>query len=222
MLVTIRRVVTSPSRSDPNPPAGPGGARGPVHSVFRYPLDGRSASVARDHVRAQLRGWGLDELQNEATLLASELVTNAIRASELLPRRSAGGNGQPSVALQLTYDRHRLVVEVWDRAAGRPEFRRGDPAAGTSGGLRLVNALAAGWGSYPVYAHGDPNGKVVWASLPQPQPSRQAAAGDTPADEAHLPRRTPSAPSDPDQPPPDRTNLAILQRVLGRLRTLDA
>jgi len=221
MLVTIR-AVTPPSRFDPHSPDGPDGARGPVRSVFRYPLDGRSASVARDHVRAQLRGWGLDELQNEATLLASELVTNAIRASELLPRRSAGGNGQPSVALQLTYDHHHLVVEVWDRAAGRPEFHRGDSATGNSGGLRVVNALAAGWGSYPVYAHGGPNGKVVWASLPQPQGQRQAATGDTPADETHLPRRTPSAPSTVSQPPADHTNLAILQRVVDRLRALDA
>jgi len=225
LLVTRHRVVMRSSQGDSKPVIGPrgrGSASGPPRCVFPYPPEPRSAAVARDHVRAQLSAWGLDELADEAAIVASELVTNAIRASDLLARRSAGGDGWPAVALQLTYGHHRLVVEVWDRAAGRPELRRGDRAAGNRRGLHIVNTLATAWGSYPVQADGGPLGKVVWATLSRHQPYRQTAAGDTSTDDDPFPLRSPPASAVDSPPALGRPGPAVLQRVLDRLRALDA
>ena len=88
---------------------------------------------------------GLDDI---ATLLASELVTNAV-----LHARSA-------VELRLHIDGGRVRVEVHDGSAMPVTPRHFTSDAATGRGLLLVTELAAAWGSDV-----GPDGKCVWFEL---------------------------------------------------------
>ncbi|MFF4604947.1 ATP-binding protein [Streptomyces sp. NPDC001339] len=112
--------------------------------------DLRAVGEVRRELRQLLSRWaapGGGELAEVATLLTSELVTNALIHAD-------GG----AVVTARVGD--RLRVEVRDWAPGRPEA---GPATmeGTSGrGLLLVRALADAWG---IRAEGF--GKCVWFEL---------------------------------------------------------
>ncbi|GAA4311088.1 hypothetical protein GCM10023178_74860 [Actinomadura luteofluorescens] len=68
---------------------------------------------ARGLIRDQLARWGLEDMSYTTTLLASELVTNAIR--------HAGGR----IGLRLVRE-GGLVCEVFDSSDGRPRIRHHD------------------------------------------------------------------------------------------------
>jgi anti-sigma regulatory factor (Ser/Thr protein kinase) len=71
--------------------------------ALQLPHDARAARIARVTLRAVLAGHGMAQLQDNAELLASELVTNAYRYSDGpagLRLRGLGGD--------------RLRVSVWD------------------------------------------------------------------------------------------------------------
>ena len=70
-------------------------------------------ACARGYVRAIAREWGLADLAETAELLASELITNAIQASERL-RIRADLVVVPVVQVWLTSDRISLAIHVWD------------------------------------------------------------------------------------------------------------
>jgi two-component sensor histidine kinase len=117
-----------------------------------------SAKLARDFTRDTLRGWQLDSVVHEAVIIASELVTNAIRHGVSL---AAGNPGQTGV--ELTWQRHasRLICVVTDQSAKPPVLASAGPDAESGRGLQVVQALAAGWGWMMLGAQE----KVVWAAL---------------------------------------------------------
>jgi CheY-like chemotaxis protein len=107
-----------------------------------------SPAHARAFTQRVLRGWSCEPLIEDAQLIISELVTNAIR--------HAGS----SATLWLRLSTRTLQITVADehRASPRPL-----PASLTrrhGRGLMVVAALAAAWGVEP--HHG---GKAVWAEL---------------------------------------------------------
>jgi anti-sigma regulatory factor (Ser/Thr protein kinase) len=108
--------------------------------------EAESAAVARAFVTETLLLWGAERMLESATLLTSELVTNAVlyAGSDIhLVVRQAG---------------RRIRVEVRD---GNPQVpvRRFPTEESVSGrGLALVEALAAAWGVDPV----PDDGKTVW------------------------------------------------------------
>jgi anti-sigma regulatory factor (Ser/Thr protein kinase) len=126
----------------------------PPYSYAEYLAAPRAVPRARQHTRDALRAWGLDALAGTAELLASELVTNAVRASIAA--------GQPAVRLLLTLDAEGVRISVWDGAPGVPR-RRPDPAGDADGGrgLLLVEALGADYGTYRSAGYG----KVVWCVI---------------------------------------------------------
>jgi hypothetical protein len=94
-------------------------------------------------------------------LVATELVTNAIHASE--PMRVAGW--APVIRACLLTDRFVARVEVWDEAPGFPVLRDADTDAENGRGLILVNDLTGGmWGWSQVAALSP--AKCVWAQIP--------------------------------------------------------
>lgn len=104
----------------------------------------------RGQARLAMRSWSLlDEVVVTATLLASELATNAL----------VHGRGQVELRLRLTRD--RLVLEAVDAGRYMPRRRRraGEDDEGGRG-LHLVATLADRWGS-----RATDDGKVVWAEL---------------------------------------------------------
>ncbi|CUM35915.1 Serine phosphatase RsbU, regulator of sigma subunit [Streptomyces venezuelae] len=105
---------------------------------------------ARAHVLSQLSRWDLDELAFTTELVASELVTNAIRY--------AGG----PVVLRLIRA-ERLICEVSDRSGTQPRMRRAQATEEGGRGLFLIAQLTERWGSR--YTR---TGKTIWTeqSLP--------------------------------------------------------
>lgn len=92
----------------------------------------------------------LDPSDAEAVaLMVSELAANSVRHAE----------SDFEVAVSRT-DRD-LRVEVSDNGAGRPQLKDPAPNIPSGRGLRIIDALASGWG---IVDHGD-EGKTVWFSL---------------------------------------------------------
>jgi anti-sigma regulatory factor (Ser/Thr protein kinase) len=109
---------------------------------------------ARLHVVHVLREWGLRDLAGDAQMVVSELITNAIDASTLLPEH-------PPVTLRLLLTGKSLVIEVWDHSPLDLEPRKADADDECGRGLTVVAALAERWGWERTGHHR----KVVWAEL---------------------------------------------------------
>jgi hypothetical protein len=116
----------------------------------------RPASVraARDLVAQACLTWQLPGLLHDATLVMSELAANAMEHADT------------EFVVTVTRRGSRLHLAVRD---GDTRYPVVDPPAATlrpgrvavrGRGLKLVHAVAAGWGAIP--AHG---GKVVWATV---------------------------------------------------------
>jgi anti-sigma regulatory factor (Ser/Thr protein kinase) len=118
---------------------------------------------ARLHVRAVLTEWGLRDLAEAAELIVSELVTNAVRAStgpDGLP--CYGEAGLPVVALRVSADDTRVLIEVWDEIPGAPITERADLDDESGRGLMLIEEVSDRWtwATVPGWT-----GKVVSAEL---------------------------------------------------------
>src|SRR5271155_246321 len=99
-------VSTRPESSCPTTPApwATTAAPWPLQTCLLLAAIPTAPSCARGHVRAVAREWSLPELADTAELLASELVTNAVQASERLSVR-ADLAVMPVVRLWLVSDR---------------------------------------------------------------------------------------------------------------------
>ncbi|WP_344260919.1 ATP-binding protein [Streptomyces sodiiphilus] len=121
---------------------------------YRLPAEAASVPEARGKVRALLVEWNLQHLADDACLVVSELMTNAIRHTG----RTEDGH------LELTAgqgDHDRFFVEVADGCTGTlPQQRSPGPDDSGGRGLLLVQRLSDDWG---VRTCG--TGKVVWAQL---------------------------------------------------------
>jgi anti-sigma regulatory factor (Ser/Thr protein kinase) len=110
---------------------------------------------ARGHVRSVAVEWSLRGLADTAELLASELLTNAINASQHL-----GSSEPPIVRLWLVSDQISLVIHVWDACKEMPVRKDADADDLSGRGLMIIDTLSAKWGSYQ-----EAQGKVVWAMV---------------------------------------------------------
>ena len=137
---------------------GPGGAGSPwaTRRAHRSYVEVAAAPgavpYARRCARQALAGWELGQIADDAELVVSELVTNAVLATTRTRRAVP-------VALYLAADPGRLTLLVWDASSELPVHRpHGDDSAGGRG-LDIVQALSDRWGTQaPVRG-----GKVVWA-----------------------------------------------------------
>ncbi len=119
-----------------------------------------SARAARDFTKSTLREWGLDGLVQEAALIASELVTNAIRHGACCARVE-GEPGSGRVELSWQRQASRVICMVTDRNPTPPALSEADSDAESGRGLQVVAALAATWGWMMLGARS----KAVWAAL---------------------------------------------------------
>lgn len=123
----------------------------PVTKSFRIPKHRSHVPAARHRVRKALADWGVtDERADAVTLLANELVTNAVthcRVSYAL------------VEVTLTLQETELVLEVVDPDRDRlPLLHDSGPDEEGGRGLALVAELADAWGHRQ-----EPYAKCVWA-----------------------------------------------------------
>jgi anti-sigma regulatory factor (Ser/Thr protein kinase) len=116
-----------------------------------------AASCARKHAKVIALEWGLPERAESVELVVSELLTNAVRASEILFSASLA---VPVVQLCLASDLSSVLIRVWDGNRQMPVRRDAGPDDDSGRGLMLVEYLAKEWGSYR-----KTDGKVVWVLL---------------------------------------------------------
>ena len=102
-------------------------------------------------VRPVLAEAGLTELLDEALLLTTELVTNAVLHAK------TGGSGP---TLHLEFHGTWLRIEVHDADWRVPEPRLPSTLDESGFGFVIVDALADKWG-----VRETPAGKAVWAEL---------------------------------------------------------
>lgn len=107
-------------------------------------------AAARTVVAAVLQGWGLGDGASDAQQVVTELVTNAIRHAP----------GQASYELELVARADGVRIYVADGSPARPTVAHVAPHVAHGRGMRIVQALAADWGTDE--HHG---GKRVWADL---------------------------------------------------------
>ncbi|RSM92672.1 PAS domain S-box protein [Streptomyces sp. WAC 01325] len=128
---------------------------------------GRSVASARSFVRDTLQGWGFADIVDDAVVLTSELVTNAVvhagTSADVLCLRSEEG----------------VRIEVADRYPEREiplqgsPVNMGSPDREGGRGLQLCAALAGRWGVEYTPTH-----KEVWFQLDLPErPVGTRAAG---------------------------------------------
>ena len=144
---------------------------GPGSVQRRLPPAPSSVGAARDVVRDLLDSSGRDDLVEPATLLVSEVVTNAIL------------HAGTEIDVRAALDDTGLRVEVADGSAHLPTRRRYETTAGTGRGLMLLEEMVDDWG---VSRHAD--GKTVWFHLPTSGPADEPVSRN--ADDGPPVRRT--------------------------------
>ena len=124
--------------------------------------DTRDVGRARQFLAEQCRRWDCGDITEDALLVATELVTNALV--------HAGSRCHLSARLASGV----LRLEVRDEGPGVPDPRETSGTDESGRGLLLVSVLCSAWG---VDATGG-RGKVVWAELAAPEErSRQSGPG---------------------------------------------
>jgi anti-sigma regulatory factor (Ser/Thr protein kinase) len=112
------------------------------------PPEPTSPRLARHFVTTTLVEAGRSDLVDVATLLVTELVTNAVL------------HARTELEVEIDDAKAGLRFAVYDRSPAMPRLRHNSLAAATGRGLRLVDTLAGGWHADPT-----PEGKRVYFDL---------------------------------------------------------
>jgi anti-sigma regulatory factor (Ser/Thr protein kinase) len=121
--------------------------------LLRFVATVDQISAARKTTADTLTMWGLPGLTDDAELIVSELLTNALL--------HAGGTAVMVLTRENDGEGEAIMVRVWDRSPGMPLRKRPGPLADEGRGLHLVAALSSAHDHYP----SESGGKVVWALL---------------------------------------------------------
>jgi anti-sigma regulatory factor (Ser/Thr protein kinase) len=118
------------------------------------PLSSEAPAAGRHFLHSTLDAWGVpdDELGQDAALVLSELITNAVV------------HGAGSVRVEFRIDAEHLTLAVRDGSAVLPDRREAGPLDGNGRGLEIIEALAVRWGVDVL----DDGGKRVFVELALP------------------------------------------------------
>jgi anti-sigma regulatory factor (Ser/Thr protein kinase) len=114
-----------------------------------------SVKTARDVTRTTLGKWGLARLGDDAALVVSELVTNAVRYGNCAQRRL---EDQPITLILLRLAPHVLLA-VADPSDEIPTPKEPDYISEHGRGLHIVESYSTCWGWDAL----EEGGKAVWA-----------------------------------------------------------
>jgi anti-sigma regulatory factor (Ser/Thr protein kinase) len=157
--------VAPPSARIPPDPALPPHQRN-WHERFRcqdyveLAADLAAVPAARLRLRADLKDWGIGVPADDAELVTTEIVANAINAT----RAIRWPVSRPPVRLWVRAGLGILFVLAWDATSLVPQPRSPDTWDEDGRGLLLIDTFAA-WGCY--HPPGEGAGKVVWAQVPK-------------------------------------------------------
>ncbi|GHI04590.1 ATP-binding protein [Streptomyces cellostaticus] len=114
----------------------------------------RSVRQARRFLQHCLSQWQLPAPVDSATLVVSELSTNALQHSR------TPGSGPVWLAIILYTE--ELICAVADPSPKPPRTQSLAPLSEAGRGLHVIAALSSSWGWSP----SPPPGKIVWARIP--------------------------------------------------------
>lgn len=125
-------------------------------------------ALARQLLREHCRAWGCEGVLDDALVVATELVTNALV------------HAGPLCEFRVVLSEGVLRLQVSDSGVGMPDPRAARDTDEGGRGLLLVSALCAAWGTVELPA----TGKVVWAEIMRdpgtgPASVDQEAVGET-------------------------------------------
>ena len=147
-------------RATDEPTGRDGGRRVRSHDLEPHLASPRRARVLLRHACLD---WELGDAYDDAALVVTELVTNAVRHA-----------GTPC-RLTITLDTDGLRLAVRDGGPLHPALLDAGNPRRCGAGLRVVTTLAQCWGAV---AHTD--GKTVWARFPPRQPAEGRREGPAP------------------------------------------
>ncbi|MGA5823879.1 ATP-binding protein [Kitasatospora sp. NPDC094028] len=117
------------SRSDPHD------TRGRRVTMFVLP-EAYCVGPVRRAVNAILSLWDITHLTEDAELLTSELLTNAIRYAD----------SEHRIRVTIALEQRWLSIGIRDRSATAPRARRATASQEGGRGLLLVESIAGSWG----------------------------------------------------------------------------
>ena len=192
-----RRSWSGPQRR-PGPRGTAGGTRATVLGSLTIPGRPEQVATARAFVSRTLSSRRVGADDDAATLLTSEIVTNAIQHTK------SGVDGG-TVTIVVIGVPHSVLVEIIDDGSAGTPIVKGDLYAAEGHGLFLVQHLAAQWG----YLR-DPAGTTVWFHLPVADlPQRTPAPADLQA--SGQAGHRPGLPGRPDRARPTQIWAAAIQ-----------
>lgn len=110
--------------------------------------EARWVECCRRLCTAKLQLWDMHELVENAQLLTSELVTNALQH----------GDGSSDIVVRFVITADRAVIVVDDDSPGAARVRQAEADDEVGRGMLLVSALATQWGV-------SPSGATTWCVL---------------------------------------------------------
>jgi len=143
-----------PTSHRPKPAGGQG--RWPLRTYMELGALPGAVPCARLHARHVLWEWQQRSLIEAAELVVSELMTNAITATQAI-------NSDYPVRLWLLSDTSRTLIAIGDPSLHLPKLIDAPVDEAGGRGLMLVEALSSSWGWYTI--HQRRTAKVVWAEL---------------------------------------------------------
>jgi hypothetical protein len=136
---------------------------GPFVSALRLAAVPTAVGCARMFARHTLHAWRCPDVAEPATLITSELVTNAVTATGTTDPHPtyAALAAVPVVRVRLSLHNAALIIEVWDVSPEPPILRQQRENAEHGRGLLIVHEESELWGVY----FPKTGGKVVWAEI---------------------------------------------------------
>jgi anti-sigma regulatory factor (Ser/Thr protein kinase) len=130
-------------------------ARASDSATCPLPPKADSVRTARDVTRNTLRRWGFASLGDDAALVVSELVTNAVRYA-VCPN---GSTGELPITLMLLRLPPYVLLAVADPSDSAPVPKEPDFISENGRGLHIVETCSRHWG----WDRLENGGKAVWA-----------------------------------------------------------